>query len=86
MKSSFSWSVAYEYIKHSWNHEYEIEALKKGIEDGGFVTSNADREVKIEAPKPPMSKGAREAQEVDNFLWPLENCFNCNKVKAIRIN
>ncbi|KAH0746030.1 hypothetical protein KY285_007687 [Solanum tuberosum] len=57
----------------------EIEALKGGIKAGGFVTSNADREVKIEAPKPPMFKGNRDAQEVYNFLWHLENYLKCNK-------
>ena len=35
----------------------------------------------IKAPNPPMFKGVRDAQEVENFLWHLENYFNCNRVK-----
>ena len=27
-----------------------------------------------------MFKGVRDAQEVENFLWHLENYFKCNRV------
>lgn len=36
----------------------------------------------IEASKPPIFKGVRDAQEVENFLWHLENYFKCNKVSS----
>ena len=32
--------------------------------------------------KPPMFKGFRDAQEVKNFLWHLENYFKCNRLKS----
>ncbi|KAH0648100.1 hypothetical protein KY285_033348 [Solanum tuberosum] len=44
--------------------------IRKKLEaPGGAVTSNGDREAKIEAPKPPMLKGVRDTPE-------------CNKVKS----
>ncbi|XP_070049747.1 uncharacterized protein [Nicotiana tomentosiformis] len=39
------------------------------------------REAKIKAPKPPVFKGVHDAQEVENFLWHLENYFKHGKVK-----
>ena len=29
-----------------------------------------------------MFKGVRDAQEVENFLWNLENYFKCNRVRS----
>ncbi|KAL3341327.1 hypothetical protein AABB24_025732 [Solanum stoloniferum] len=29
-----------------------------------------------------MFKGVRDAQEVENFLWHLENYFKCNRLKS----
>ena len=29
-----------------------------------------------------MFKGVRDAQEVENFLWHLENYFKCNRVRS----
>ena len=29
-----------------------------------------------------MFKGVRDAQEVENFLWQLENHFKCNRVQS----
>lgn len=49
-------------------------------EFGGFATSDRDREAKVQAFKPLMFKGTRDAQEVEKFRWHLENCFKCNKV------
>ncbi|XP_055835544.1 uncharacterized protein LOC129904040 [Solanum dulcamara] len=59
----------------------EIKALKGDIKAGGSAMSNRDREGKIEALKPPVFKGSRDAQEV-NFFWHLENYFKCNKMKS----
>ncbi|XP_070014912.1 uncharacterized protein [Nicotiana sylvestris] len=39
------------------------------------------REAKIEAPKPPVFKGVCDAQEMENFLWHLENYFRHGKVR-----
>ncbi|XP_070031861.1 uncharacterized protein [Nicotiana tomentosiformis] len=62
----------------------KIESLEENVSAG--VTEAASnvvvtREAKIEAPKPPVFKGVRDAQEVENFLWHLENYFKHGKVK-----
>ena len=59
----------------------EIKALNKGAEVGGSSSFDRDREAKVEAPKPLMFKGVNDVQEVENFLWHLENYFKCNRVK-----
>ncbi|XP_070020232.1 uncharacterized protein [Nicotiana sylvestris] len=49
----------------------KIESLKEHVNAGVTeVASNVvvTREAKIEAPKPPVFKGVRDAQEVENFL------------------
>lgn len=46
----------------------KMEAHEVEIEVGGSTTSNKEREAKVEAPKPPMFKGASDAQEVENFF------------------
>ncbi|XP_070050957.1 uncharacterized protein [Nicotiana tomentosiformis] len=62
----------------------KIESLEDHVSDG--VTEAASnvvvtREAKIEASKPPMFKGFHDAQEVENFLWHLENYFRNGKVR-----
>ncbi|XP_070018206.1 uncharacterized protein [Nicotiana sylvestris] len=62
----------------------KIESLEEHVNAG--VTEVAVnvvvmREAKIEAPKPSMFKGVRDAQEVKNFLWYLENYFRHGKVR-----
>lgn len=62
----------------------KIESLEEHVSAG--VTEAASnvvvtREAKIEAPKPPVFKGVRDAQEVENFLWHLENYFRHGKVR-----
>ena len=59
----------------------EMSTLREDIEAGGSVPPDYDREARVEAPKPPMFKGIRDAQEVENFLWHLENYFKCCRVK-----
>ncbi|XP_070005713.1 uncharacterized protein [Nicotiana sylvestris] len=62
----------------------KIESLEEHVNAGVTeVASNVVvmREAKIEAPKPPMFKGVRDAQEVENFLWHLENYFRHGKVR-----
>ncbi|XP_070029011.1 uncharacterized protein [Nicotiana sylvestris] len=62
----------------------KIESLEEHVNAGVTeVASNAvvTREAKIEAPKPPVFKGVRDAQEVENFLWHLENYFRHGKVR-----
>uniref|UniRef100_M1D8Q3 Uncharacterized protein n=1 Tax=Solanum tuberosum TaxID=4113 RepID=M1D8Q3_SOLTU len=51
----------------------EMKALKKGMEVGRSSLFDPDREVKVEAPMPPMFKGV--------LLWHLENYFKCNRMK-----
>lgn len=60
----------------------EIKALKEGVDVGGFASPDRDRETMVEAPNPPIFKGVRDAQEVENFLWHLENCFKCSRVRS----
>ena len=59
-----------------------MEALKEDREVGGSTSLDQEREARVEAPKPPMFKGVRDAQEVENFLWNLENYFKCNRVRS----
>ncbi|KAH0715262.1 hypothetical protein KY284_008167 [Solanum tuberosum] len=40
-----------------------MKALKEGVEAGGSSSFDRDREAKVEALKPPMFKGVRDAQE-----------------------
>ena len=60
----------------------EIKAHKKGIEVGGSSSFKRDRDAKVEDPKPPMFKGVHDTQEVENFLWHLENYFRCKRLKS----
>ncbi|KAL3346514.1 hypothetical protein AABB24_025117 [Solanum stoloniferum] len=60
----------------------EMKAFKEGVKVGGSSSLDRDREAKVEAPKPPMFKGIRDAQEVENFLWHLENYFKYNRLKS----
>ncbi|XP_059294573.1 uncharacterized protein LOC132047562 [Lycium ferocissimum] len=62
----------------------KIVALEEQVNVG--VTEAANdvvmmREAKIEAPKPPVFKVVRDVQEVENFLWHLENYFKHGKVR-----
>ncbi|TMW80744.1 hypothetical protein EJD97_015629 [Solanum chilense] len=59
----------------------EIKALNEGAKVGGLSSFDQDREAKVEASKPPMFKGVCDAQELENFLWHLENYFKCNRLK-----
>ncbi|XP_070004722.1 uncharacterized protein [Nicotiana sylvestris] len=62
----------------------KIESLEEYINAGMTeVASNVvvTREAKIESPKPPVFKGVCDAQEVENFLWDLENYFKHGKVR-----
>ncbi|XP_010315837.2 uncharacterized protein [Solanum lycopersicum] len=40
------------------------------------------REARVKAPNPPIFKRVRDAQEVENFLWHLENYFRCSRVRS----
>ncbi|XP_069151810.1 uncharacterized protein [Solanum lycopersicum] len=60
----------------------EVKTLKEGVEVGGSASPDHDREARVEAPKPPIFKGVRDAQEVENFLWHLENYFKCSRVRS----
>ena len=46
---------------------------------GGFTSPDHDKEARVEAPNPPIFKGIRDTQEVENFLWHLENYFKCSR-------
>ncbi|XP_070020078.1 uncharacterized protein [Nicotiana sylvestris] len=61
-----------------------IESLEEHVNAGMTEAASnvvVTREAKIEAPKPPVFKGVRDAQEVENFLWHLENYFRKDKVR-----
>ena len=60
----------------------EVEALKEDREVGGSTSLDQEREARVEAPRPPMFKGVRNAQEVENFLWNFENYIKCNRVRS----
>ncbi|TMW90581.1 hypothetical protein EJD97_015520 [Solanum chilense] len=53
----------------------KIKALKEGAEVGRLSSFNRHREAKVKAAKTPMFKGVRDVQQVENFLWHLENYF-----------
>ena len=55
----------------------DIKALKEGIKVGGSSSLDRERGAKVEAPKPPMFKGARDAQEVEIFYgtWRVTSCL-----------
>ncbi|XP_070050503.1 uncharacterized protein [Nicotiana tomentosiformis] len=62
----------------------KIESLEDHVSAGVTEAANNDvvtREAKIEAPKPRVFKGVRNIQEVENFLWHLENYFRHGKVR-----
>ena len=59
-----------------------MEALKEDREVGGSTSLDWERKARVEAPKPPMFKGVRDTQKVENFLWYLENYFKCNRVRS----
>ncbi|XP_069146998.1 uncharacterized protein [Solanum lycopersicum] len=60
----------------------EVAALQEDREVGGSSSRYRKREARVEAPKPPAFKGVRDAQDVDNFLWHLENYFKCMRVRS----
>ena len=60
----------------------EVEALKEDREVGGSTSLDREREARVEFPRPPMFKGVRNTQEVENFRWDLENYFKCNRVRS----
>ena len=59
-----------------------VEALKEDREVGGSTSLDREREARVEFPRPPMFKGVRNTQEVENFRWDLENYFKCNRVRS----
>ncbi|XP_070011261.1 uncharacterized protein [Nicotiana sylvestris] len=61
----------------------KIESLEEHVNDGVTEAANnvvVTREANIEVPKPPVFKGVHDAQEVENFLWHLENYFKYDRV------
>ena len=60
----------------------EVKTLKESIKVGESAPLDREREARVEAPKPPIFKGFRDTQEVENFLWHLENYFTCNRVRS----
>ena len=60
----------------------EVKILLEGADTIVSTSHDPDREVILEAPKPPIFKGTHYAQEVENFLWYLENYFKCSRVKS----
>ncbi|PHT84835.1 hypothetical protein T459_13278 [Capsicum annuum] len=61
----------------------EVADLKQQLEAarvGGNHGSVAYHDVRIEAPKPNVFKGERNAQDVENFIWQLESYFEHVKI------
>ena len=52
------------------------------MEVGGSASPDRDMEARVEASKKPIFKGLRDAQEVEKFLWHLENYFKCSRVRS----
>ena len=60
----------------------EVKNLQDEREVGGSKSLYREREARVEAPRQPMFKGVRNAQEVENFLWYMENYFKYNRVRS----
>ena len=60
----------------------KVATLEEDREVGGSSSHYQEREARVEAPKPPVFIGVRDAQAVDNFLWHLENYFKCMRVRS----
>ena len=60
----------------------KTKALKEGVGVGKSSSFDRDREAKVKAPKPRMLKGVHHTQEVEKFLWHLENYFKYNRMKS----
>ncbi|PHT80044.1 hypothetical protein T459_18096 [Capsicum annuum] len=61
----------------------EVADLKQQLEAarvGGNHGSVAYHDARIEAPKPNVFKGDRNAQDVENFIWQLESYFEHVKI------
>ncbi|MCF8701922.1 retroviral-like aspartic protease family protein, partial [Corynebacterium sp. MC-10] len=58
----------------------ELKELKEAMQQGRVAAPAEEREDKVVSPKPPIFKGVRDAQEVENFLWHLEKHFKFTKV------
>lgn len=56
----------------------EVESIKQQLKAArlaggtGLVTVH---ETKVEVPKPKEFKGGRNAQDVENFIWKMEDYF-----------
>ena len=61
----------------------EVKTLKEGVEVGGSISPDCDREARVESPKPPIFKGVYDDQEVENILSHLENYFKCSRVRSV---
>ena len=60
----------------------KVVALEEEREVAATASLGQERETRVEVPKPPTFKGVRDALEVGNFLWHLENYFRCNRVRS----
>lgn len=60
----------------------EVKTLKDGLDARGSAPPEHDREARVEDTKPPIFKDVREAQEVENFRWHLENYVKCSWVRS----
>lgn len=74
-------------VEHYRCHEGKDEALEEQVGTGVTKTTRnvvVTREAKIEAPKPPVFKRVHNAQEVENFVWHLENYSWHGKVRGYK--
>lgn len=63
--------------------ELELELCKKAIVASGGVGASAPRK-KVRTPEPKSYNGARDAREIDNFLWSMERYFDNESVEEGR--
>ena len=49
----------------------EVKKLYEGADTRRSTSHDRDRKITFEAPKPPIFKGAHDAQVVENILWHL---------------
>lgn len=56
----------------------EVDSLKQQLEAARLASGTGPvmvRETKVEVPKPKEFKGGRNTQDVENFIWKMEDYF-----------
>ena len=82
-----------EFVDRKAEVQSEMEELRRMIESlqayvtvhkkdvlQGYPSSNADAGPKVRVPKPKSFNGNRNARELENFLWDMEQYFKAARV------